>query len=95
MKKTLKMKFEDKTIEILEEEKPLITIQRSDMKLDGYEIYEKILKPLPPNEMVEIVVEYPGPISKDDRHIFDRFERLMSQIANSINESQIAKTQEE
>lgn len=95
MKKTLEMKFEEKTIEVLEGEKTLITIQRSDMKLDGYEIYEKILKPLSPNEMVEIVVEHPKQISKDDKLIFDRFESLMSQIAKSINDSQVAKTQEE
>lgn len=94
MKKTLKMIFEEKTIEVLEGEKTLITIQRSDMKLDGYEIYEKILKPLSPNEMVEIVVERPEQISKDDKYIFDHFNSLMSQIANSINESQTAKTQE-
>lgn len=95
MKKTLKMIFEEKTIKVLEGEETLITIQRSDMKLGGYEIYEKIFKPLPSNEMIEIAVECPKQISKDDKHIFDRFESLMSKIVNSINDSQVAKTQEE
>ena len=85
MKRILQMTSNDTAYIVSEGAKQLLTIEKTKMKITGFDLYDKVFKDTPKGEILKIDVVGRETLEGKGKIVYDRFKELIDAIVNEIN----------